>query len=60
MVDSSNAVCFGLGPEGNDHLIINRVSGEVNRMPGAGINYLMKMWVIPKHELDKINGEAAS
>jgi hypothetical protein len=32
-------VCFGLG-DGNDHLIINKVSGEVNRMRDDGINYL--------------------
>ena len=27
---SGHAVCFGVGPDGNDNLIINRSTGEVN------------------------------
>ena len=31
LVDAQHPVCFGLG-DGNDHPIINKLTGEVNRM----------------------------
>ena len=34
---SGHAVCFGLGPEGGEHVIVNRMTGEVNYMDD-GIN----------------------
>ena len=52
MAHSANAVCFGLGPTGDDHLIINRVTGEINRMEDDGVNYLQTLLVVPP---DKIN-----
>ena len=39
LVNAQHAVCFGLG-DGHDHLIINKLTGEVNRMRDDGINYL--------------------
>ncbi len=56
LVGSKHAVCFGLG-DGNDHLIINKVSGEINRMRGDGINYLQDLLVIPP---DKVNEVATA
>ena len=54
MVASANAVCFGLGPEGNDHLIINRVTGEVNRMEDDGINYLQRLLIVPQDQISAV------
>ncbi len=54
LVNSKHAVCFGLGPEGEDHLIINRVSGEINRMVDDGINYLQKLLIIPPDQLNAL------
>ena len=54
LVSSKHAVCFGLGPEGEDHLIINRVSGEINRMVDDGINYLQKLLIIPPDQLNAL------
>ena len=51
MVHSANAVCFGLGPTGDDHLIINRVTGEVNRMEDDGINYLQRLLIVPQDQI---------
>ncbi len=51
LVASQHAVCFGLG-DGNDHLIINKVSGEINRMRDDGINYYQDMLIIPP---DRVN-----
>ena len=54
MVGSKHAVCFGLGPEGEDHLIINRVTGEINRMIDDGINYLQKLFIIPPDQINAV------
>lgn len=50
-VHSKHAVCFGLGPEGQDHLIINRQTGEINRMHDDGINYIQYLKVVPPDQV---------
>ena len=37
LVASQHAVCFGLGA-GDEHFIINKVTGEINAMRGDGVN----------------------
>ncbi len=54
MVGSRHAVCFGLGPAGEDHLIINRESGEINRMIDDGVNYLQKLFVVPPDQVEAV------
>jgi hypothetical protein len=54
MVASRHAVCFGLGPAGEDHLIINRESGEINRMIDDGVNYLQKLFVVPPDQVEAV------
>ena len=54
MNTSGHAVCFGLGPNGEDHLIINRMSGEINRMVDDGINYLQRLLVIPPDQIEAV------
>ena len=51
LVKSRHAVCFGLGPAGEDHLIINRITGEINRMEDDGINYLQRLLVVPQDQI---------
>ncbi len=54
MVKSKNAVCFGLGPEGEDHIIVNRVTGEINRMEDDGINYLQRLLIVPQDQISMV------
>ena len=54
MVASKSAVCFGLGPEGDQHLIINRVTGEINTIEDDGYNYLQNLWVVPPDEIEQV------
>ena len=50
-VHSKHAVCFGLGPDGEDHLVINRETGEVNRLIDDGVNYLQELHIIPADQV---------
>ena len=54
LVGSRHAVCFGLGENDNEHLIINKISGEVNRMRDDGINYLQDMLVVPQNRIEQV------
>ena len=56
LVKSKHAVCFGLG-DGSDHLIINKESGEINRMRDDGINYYQDLLVIPPEKLGQFCAE---
>ena len=51
LVKSRHAVCFGLG-DGDDHLIINKDTGEINRMRDDGINYYQDLLVIPPEQVE--------
>ena len=47
---SGHAVCFNVGPEGKDHLIMNRRTGEVNELKDDGVNYIQELpIVLPDH-----------
>ena len=54
MVAAKSAVCFGLGPEGDQHLIINRLTGEINHIEDDGLNYLQNLWVVPPDEIEQV------
>jgi hypothetical protein len=54
LVGSRHAVCFGLGENDNEHLIINKISGEVNRMRDDGINYLQDMLMVPQNRIEQV------
>ncbi len=47
LLATGHAVCFGVGEEGLDHLVINRLSGEINRFRDDGTNYVQDMLVVP-------------
>ena len=59
LVKSNHAVCFGLG-EGEDHLIINKITGEINRMRDDGINYLQDLIIVPPDQVDQVASELAA
>ena len=54
LLAASHCVLFGLGPTGEDHLIINKISGEVNRMRDDGTNYLQDLLVVPPEFLEDV------
>ena len=58
MVASQSAVCFGLGPAGDQHLIINRLTGEVNVIQDDGLNYIQELWVVPPDDVGKIQAQS--
>ena len=60
MVASQNAVCFGLGPEGNQHMIINRLTGEINMMEDDGQNYIQELWVVPLDQIGPVQAAMSS
>ena len=49
-------MCFGLG-DGNDHLIINKESGEINRMRDDGINFLQDFLIVPPDKISQVMAE---
>ncbi len=57
LCSNKHCVLFGLGPDDNDHLIINKVSGEVNRMRDDGTNYLHDLLVVPPEFLEEVMAE---
>ena len=56
LLASKHAVCFGLG-DGNDHLIINKESGEINRMRDDGINFLQDFLIVPPDKISQVMAE---
>ena len=54
LLASNHAVCFGLGDQGLDHLIINKTSGEINRMRDDGVNYIQDMLVVPPNRIEEV------
>ena len=51
---SGHATCFGLGPEGKDHVIINRLTGEINFLEDDGINYIQQLLIVPPDEVQSV------
>ena len=46
--------------DGNDHPIINKLTGEVNRMRDDGINYLQDLIIVPPDQVDNVAQELAA
>ena len=47
LVKAGHLVVFGDGEDGCQHYILNKITGEVNNVADDGINYLMRMHVVP-------------
>ena len=56
LLASKHAVCFGLG-DGDDHLIINKESGEINRMRDDGVNFLQDFLIVPPDKIAEVMAE---
>ena len=41
-------------------MIINKHTGEVNRMRDDGINYLQDLIIVPPEQVDRVAGELAA
>ena len=54
LLASQHAVCFGLGEAGDQHIIINKVSGEINEMRDDGINYIQDLLIIPPDKIEEV------
>ncbi len=55
LLGSKHCVLFGLGEHEEEHLIINKLTGEVNRMRDDGINYLHDMLVVPPDRVQEVS-----
>jgi len=54
LLGAKHCVLFGLGEDEEEHLIINKITGEVNRMRDDGINYFHDLLVVPPDEVDRV------
>ncbi len=54
LLKSRHCVLFGLGENEDEHLIINKITGEVNRLRDDGINYLHDMLVVPPEQVEAV------
>ncbi len=54
LLKSKHCVLFGLGENEDEHLIVNKLTGEVNRMRDDGINYLHDLLIVPPDEVAKV------
>ncbi len=60
LLGNKHCVLFGLGPNESEHLIINKVTGEVTAMRDDGINYLHDMIIIPPDEVEQVQRAVTS
>ena len=54
LLRNKHCVLFGLGEAEDEHFIINKVTGEVNRMRDDGVNYLHDMLIVPPEKVDEV------
>ena len=50
---------FGLGDNGDEHLIVSRDTGEVNWLEGDGENYIQSLLAIPPDKIEQVHGKMA-
>ena len=60
LLGSKHCVLFGLGPNEEDHLIINKITGEINVMRDDGVNYIHDLIVVPPGEVERVQQTIAS
>ena len=58
LVKNQHAVLFGLGENGDQNLIVNKISGEINWMEDDGVNYIQKLLVIPPSKVEEVREQA--
>ena len=48
LVKAGHLVVFGDGNDGCQHYVLNKTTGEINSVADDGINYLMRLHVVPQ------------
>ena len=51
LLGAKHCVLFGLGENEDEHLIINKLTGEVSRLRDDGVNYLQDLLIVPPDEI---------
>ncbi len=59
LLKSKHCVLFGLGENEEEHMIINKLTGEINRLRDDGVNYIHDMLVVPPEEVDNVRQRIA-
>ena len=54
LLGAKHCVLFGLGENEEEHLIVNKITGEVNRLRDDGTNYLHAMLVVPPDRIKEV------
>ena len=54
MLSTKHCVLFGLGENEEEHLVINKLTGEVNRLRDDGVNYIQDLLVVPPDEIANV------
>ena len=45
-----------MGPDGNQHVIINRHTGEVNYIEDDAVNYIQRLLIVPPDQAEAVQG----
>ena len=59
LIKNRHAVLFGLGEYGDQHMIVNKDTGEVKWLEDDGINYIQSLMVIPPDRVDLVQAKMA-
>ena len=59
LLGSKHCVLFGLGENEEEHLIVNKITGEVNRLRDDGVNYMHDMLVVPPDKVHEVQDAIA-
>ena len=51
---TGHSVLFGVGPSGEDHIIVNRLTGETNAIYDNGVNFVQKLIIVPPSQVDAL------
>ena len=57
---TGHIVVFGDGENGTEHYIMNRATGEYNAVRDDGLNYLMRLCVVPPSAKQPFAGQVAA
>ena len=57
LIRNRHAVLFGLGDNGDEHLIVNKDTGEINWLEDDGVNYVQSLMVIPPDKVDTVQAK---
>ena len=57
LLRNRHAVLFGLGDNGDQHMIVNKDTGEINWLEDDGINYIQSLMVIPPDKVEQVQAK---